>query len=113
MCGLKPPLAPGPRRNQSRRSPPIGETESSKGIQGDISSWSQTEGREGEAASLRALEGDSESPPRQWGLSPLRGLQGGIHPAQYGISHELLPSPPNVLLLTLFPVEANVKLGLL
>jgi len=35
------------------------------GVQGDISSWSQAEGREGEAASLRALEGDSESPPRQ------------------------------------------------
>ncbi len=60
LCGLKPPLAPGPRGNQSRRFPP------------------------------------SE---KQWVPPPLRGLQGGIHPAQYEMSHELLPSPPNVLLL--------------
>jgi len=50
--------------------PPVGKAESGKGVQGDISSWSQAGGREGEAASLRALEGDSKSPPSQG--APLR-----------------------------------------
>jgi len=57
--------------------PPIGKAESRKGVQGEISPWSQAGGREGEAVSLRALEGDSKSPPSQG--APLR--YGGLRAA--------------------------------
>ena len=76
-------LSPRTPGNQSRRFPPS-ETESRKGVQGEISPWSQAGGREGEAASLRALEGDSKSPPSHRGPPPLRGLEGGLQAPKRG-----------------------------
>jgi len=43
-------LAPGPGEPVPS-VPPVGQAEFWKGVQGDISSWSQAEGREGEAGS--------------------------------------------------------------
>ena len=62
--------------------PPVGKAESRKGVQGDISSWSQAEGREGEAASLRALEGDSKSPPSHRGPLHYGGLRAASAPTK-------------------------------
>jgi len=92
-------LGPRTPREPVPSVPPIGEAESSKGVQGDISSWSEAEGREGEAVSLRALEGDSESPPRQG--PPLRygGFRAACIPPNMGCPTNYC-LPPNFLLLT-------------
>jgi len=79
---------------EPRGTSPVGSphriTESRKGVQGEISPWSQAGGREGEAASLRALEGDSKSPPSHRGPPPLRGLKDVIHAAPERMIHEVL-----------------------
>jgi len=58
-------LSPRTPREPVPSVPPVGKAESRKGVQGEFSPWSQAGGREGEAASPRALEGDSKSPPSQ------------------------------------------------